>query len=411
VGKMKSRRGFLGIFAGSAAGLLGACGLMPVAGPQSWDITGGQSDAQSLIYGLVRLTPRTIDILAANAPQIAGEFADRHGPEVIRFGVGDILSVTIFESGPGGLFTPLDAVVRNGNFVTLPNQAVDDQGNISVPYAGHPIRARGRTAVEVQQAIVDALKDLALKPQAVVSLVDQRASLITVLGDVRLAGRFPTNASGDRILDVIARAGGLTGPGNESWVVFERGGRRALAPFGAIVDVPANNIYIHPRDTIYIYREPQTFLAFGASGRQGQFPFDAWRVSLSEAVAKASGLSDVSADPASVFLYRGETREVAGLLGVEVSKFDGPIIPIIYNLDLRNPAGYFLSSKFQMRNKDVIYVSNATSVESSKFLNFVRLIVGTASDPIVSADSAYALKAAVNGTAGAATIVNVPGAP
>jgi polysaccharide biosynthesis/export protein len=96
------------------------------------------------------------------------------------------------------------------------------------------------------------------------------------------------------------------------------------------------------------------------------------------------------------------------LLGVDVSKFDGPIVPIIYNLDLRNPAGYFLSSKFQMRNKDVVYVSNATSVESSKFLNFVRLIVGTVNDPIFAANGAYALKAAINGTASGATIVNVP---
>jgi polysaccharide export outer membrane protein len=75
---------------------------------------------------------------------------------------------------------------------------------------------------------------------------------------------------------------------------------------------------------------------------------------------------------------------------------------------LRNPAGYFVASKFEMRNKDVIYVSNATAVESSKFLNFVRLIVGTANDPIVAANGAYALKAAVNGTATGATIVSVP---
>jgi hypothetical protein len=28
----------------------------------------------------------------------------------------------------------------------------------------------------------------------------------------------------------------------------------------------------------------------------------------------------------------------------------------VYNLDLRDPAGYFLASKFEIRNKDVIYV-------------------------------------------------------
>jgi polysaccharide export outer membrane protein len=96
------------------------------------------------------------------------------------------------------------------------------------------------------------------------------------------------------------------------------------------------------------------------------------------------------------------------LLGVDVSKFDGPIIPVIYNIDLRNPAGYFLASKFEMRNKDVIYVSNASSVESAKLMGFIRLVVGTASDPIAAANGAYALKAAISGTASTATIIATP---
>lgn len=388
--------------------MAGCSSMMPAAGPQSRDVKSGQSDPGSLAYGLVQVTPRSIDILGAHAPRIAGEFADRHGPQSIRFGVGDVLSITIFEAGAGGLFIPLETVARSGNYVTLPNQEVDVQGNISVPYAGS-IRAQGRTAIELQGVIVEALKDQALKPQAVVSLVAQRSSSFSVLGDVRGAGRYPALPSGERVLEAIARAGGTTSPGNESWVVFERGKRRSVVPFGAIVDVPANNIFVRPNDIIYVYREPQTFLAFGASGRQGQFPFDAWRVSLAEAVAKANGLTDISADPGSVFLYRGEPRDVAKELGVDVSKFNGPIVPVIYNLNLRDPAGYFLASKFEIRNKDVIYVSNAASVEVSKFLTYVRLIIGTINDPIITAISVYTLKAAIQGTTPTVVLGTTPG--
>jgi polysaccharide export outer membrane protein len=390
--------------AGAAASVLAACAVTPVAGPKTGDILSGQSDPGSLAYGLVRLTPRSVDILAAHAPRIAGEFADRHGPQSIRFGIGDVLGITIFESGAGGLFIPAETAVRQGNYVTLPPQEVDVQGNISVPYAG-ALRAQGRTAIEVQSAIVDALKDIALKPQAVVSLVAQRASSFSVLGDVGGAGRFPALPSGERLLDAIARAGGLRYPGNESWVVFERDRRRVLVPFGAIVDVPANNIFVRPNDIIYIYREPQTFLAFGASGRQAQIPFEAWRVSLAEAVAKANGLTDSQADPGAVFLYRGEPRDVAMELGADVSRFDGPIVPVIYNLDLRDPAGYFLASKFEVRNKDVIYVSNASSVEATKFLTYVRLVVGTINDPIYTAVNIYTLKGLIQGTGAANVLV------
>src|SRR6266478_3328738 len=402
VGMQRWRRIWLAL-TGAAATALAACAVTPSAGPRTGDIVSGQSDPGSLAYGLVRVTPRSVDVLATHAPRIAGEFADRHGPQGIRFGVGDVLGITIFEAGAGGLFIPAETAVRQGNYVTLPNQEVDVQGNISVPYAG-PIRAQGRTAIELQAAIVDALKDIALKPQAVVSLVTQRASSFSVLGEVRGAGRYPALPSGERILEAIARAGGLTFPGNESWVVFERDKRRVLVPFGAIVDIPTNNIFVRPNDIIYVYREPQTFLAFGASGRQGQIPFEAWRVSLAEAVAKANGLTDIQADPGSVFLYRGEPRDVAVELGVDVSRFEGPIVPVIYNLNLRDPAGYFLASKFEIRNKDVIYVSNAVSVEASKFLTYVRLVVGTATDPIVAAITAYALKGAIQG-AGAANVI------
>jgi polysaccharide biosynthesis/export protein len=40
------------------------------------------------------------------------------------------VSVTIFEPA-GGLFVPSDAGARPGNFVTLPNQIVDANGNCS----------------------------------------------------------------------------------------------------------------------------------------------------------------------------------------------------------------------------------------------------------------------------------------
>jgi hypothetical protein len=64
------------------------------------------------------------------------------------------VGVTIFEASSGGLFIPAEAGVRPGNFITLPNQAVDHDGNISVPYAG-TIRAKGRTPTEVQKALVE----------------------------------------------------------------------------------------------------------------------------------------------------------------------------------------------------------------------------------------------------------------
>lgn len=381
----------------------GGCTLLPVSGPATMDIlNGNQTNVVSLNYAVVPLTSKVISVHAKNLPRLVA-FGDRRRPRDIVFGNGDVVSVTIFEAASGGLFIPAEGSVRPGNFVTIPNQQVDIHGNISVPYAGS-IRALGRTQVQVQDAIVEALKNRAIEPQVIVSLVDQKTSMITVLGEGRSA-RIPATTTPERILDVISRAGMVAtggsaagGGGPETWVILERNGRRAIAPFGALVYEPSNNIYIHPNDTIYLYREAQTFLAFGAVGQQQQVPFGAWRLSLAEAISKAGGLLDAQADPGAVFLYRGEARDVAEALGIDCTPYEGPVIPVIYVINLRDPSGYFLASSLEMRNKDILYVSNAFSVDATKFMNYLNTINTTIQGPISTATSAYGLRNIIRGT-------------
>jgi polysaccharide biosynthesis/export protein len=392
-GRVLSIRKFAGLAVVGIALSVGSCTnpMMPVAGPESGDIRGHVQDSNSLPYALVKLTPEVIDVLSSHAQGLSQIFTDRRPAEQLKFGVGDVVSVTIFEAAAGGLFIPSEAGVRPGNFVQLPNQSVDNSGNITVPYAGS-VRALGRTPAEVQQSIVNALKNRAIEPQVVVALVTQNTSLISVLGEVNTPARFPVSYAGEKILDEITRAGGPKGQGYDTWVMLERDGKRATIPFGALVYEPSNNIYARPNDTIYVYREPQTFVAFGASGSQGQFNFDAWRISLAEAQAKAGGLNDTLADPASVFIYRGESRDVAERLGIDVSKFQGPVIPVVYNVNYRDPAGFFLATKFQMRNKDVLFASNASAVEQAKVMNYIRLVTATVNDPMVAATNAIVLR-------------------
>ena len=403
----RNARGLIKMFARAAVLSVtvahSGCSTLPTSGPSSANVRAGQMDPASLPYAMVKVTPDIGNILERNSVRIGRAFVDRRGPAEIRFGIGDTVSVTVFEAAAGGLFIPADAGVRPGNYVTLPNQPVDTQGNIMVPYAG-TIKAQGRTAVQVQAAIVNALKNRALEPQAVVALVDQRASSISVLGEVGTPSRFPASASGERLLDAITRAGGPRNPGYDTFVMLERDGRQATAAFASLLNEPTNNIYVRPQDTIYVFTQPQTFVAFGASGQQGQFGFGAWRLSIAEALGKTGGLNDNLADPASVFLYRGERREVAAQLGVDCSPYSGDIIPIVYNLNLRDPAGYFLATKFEMRNKDVIFTSNSASVEASKLMTYLRLITATVNDPLMAAVNAYTVKGLATGASTGAII-------
>jgi polysaccharide export outer membrane protein len=357
------------------AAFLGGCGFIPMSGPSSLDVRNEQSS--TLPFALVKLNPQVVHTLEHYEPNVlAGVFTDRRPPASILFGIGDVVSVTIFEAAAGGLFIPIEAGVRPGNFVNLPDQIIDNDGNISVPYAGI-IRAAGRTNVQVQDAIVQKIKSRAIEPQVVVTASQQRTSLVSVFGEVRTPVRFPMPASGarDRITDAITRAGGISANGWETWVTLERDGKRATIPFA---NMSSNNIFVQPGDRIYLYREPMKFLAFGATGQQGEFSFDAWRINLAQAVAKAGGLLDLQADPGSIFLYRQEPREVAEQLGVDCTNFSGATIPIIFNVSFQDPAGYFLATKLDMRPFDVLYVANAPQVDITKVLNFINSVTGTA---------------------------------
>jgi polysaccharide export outer membrane protein len=395
---MLGLRRFLAFAATSTALLTAGCEtyLTSAAGPNAAVVKTGHS-WNGPAYGLVRLTPDVVNILDEYGPRtLAATFGDRRPPPDITFGIGDVLAVSIFEAAAGGLFIPAEAGVRPGNFVALPNQPIDTKGYISVPYAGL-VPAAGKTPAEVSQAIVDRIKNRAIEPQVVVSLVQQNTSLITVIGEINTAftsvtGRIPAQAAGEHLLDVITRAGGIKDQGQDTWVVLERHGRRASVPFGSVIYEPGNNIWAWPGDTIYLYKEPQTFLAFGASGQQGQFQFSAgpqssaWRMTLAEGVAAAGGLLDLQADPGSVFLYRREPRALAEKLGVDCSKMDGPTVPIIYTVSFVDPAGYFLASRVQMHNKDIIFAANAQSVEIEKYTTLLNAIISVPNNVAATAN-------------------------
>jgi polysaccharide export outer membrane protein len=390
----------------TAVGLSGGCAMMPSTGPAEFDVD--NMGSKNVPYALVRLTPESVSVISHYEPRgLAGAFPiaqKRKGPARLVFGIGDVVSVTIFEAAAGGLFIPTEAGVRPGNFVTIPDQTVDNDGNISVPYAGL-VKAAGHTNGEVQADIVSRIKNRAIDPQVVVALSAQRTSLVSVFGEVNTPVRYPAAASGaqDRITDAITRAGGIKDQGYESWVLVQRGDARATVPFANLIYEPSNNIFVQPGDRIYIYREQQKFLAFGAAGQQGELNFDAWRINMAEAVGKAGGLVDVQADPGRVYLYRLEPRELAELLGVDVSKFTGELIPVIFSISFRDPGGYFLATNFQIRNQDVLFIANSPSVDVSKFLNYLNIMMNTTNNAMFVGTNGIALYNSIKQVQGKAT--------
>ena len=50
-------------------------------------------------------------------------------------------------------------------------------------------------------------------------------------------------------------------------------------------------------------------------------------------------------------------------------------MPIVYSVSFADPAGYFLATRVQMHNKDIIFAANAQSVEIEKFTSFLNALI------------------------------------
>lgn len=378
---------------GSVLALLAACGVTPTDGPRSQAfsgtakerVTGGNPDgsAKELPFVLVDVDAKAVEVLEQSYDDqfFKGEFTDRRSATDIRVGFGDVVRVTIFEAGSGGLFVPSNGTFSGGNFVTIPDQEVDRTGSISVPYAaknndGGVIKVYGRRPVEIQAEIEKRLSNRALEPQVVVTIVGRESNLFSVLGDVSSPGRFKVSQNGVRILDAIGKAGGSSVSAHDALITLQRGSHTATARMTTLINEPKNNIYIRPNDVISVKGEQRFYNIYGAVETTEHVPFDAPDISLADAIAKAGGLDNERANPSAIVLYRREDTGTMKALGASLKGFKWQQkIPTVYRLDLTKPTGFFLAQNMQLKDGDMVYVSSHALNDITKLLSVVRDIL------------------------------------
>ncbi|HEY6433904.1 MAG TPA: polysaccharide biosynthesis/export family protein [Acetobacteraceae bacterium] len=343
-------------------------------------------------FDLVEIDPRVVTAVSAQPVEnVAGKFEHFGKPPVPAIGIGDSVSISIWEASGGGLFgsepaagaaggVSVPTAGGGGHSVTIPEQVVGADGGLSVPYAGR-VRAAGRTPEQVQQAIQQALADRAIEPQVVVTVTKQISDDVTVSGELVSGARIPLSIRGDRLLDVIASVGGAKSAPYDTYVRLARDGQTTTIAMDRLISDPQANIYVWPGDTITLIKAPRTFSVFGATLNNPVVPFDEEQMNLAQAIAKAGGLEDLRADPAGVFLFRFEPLAIVKTLGVaDLATTPEGETPVLYHLSLRDVNGYFLAERFPMHDNDLIYVANAPLTELQKFFT----LLGTITGPVIS---------------------------
>ena len=360
------------------------CSSLPSQGPTAADVlqeANYESHAADPRYLVANLDNRAAAVLAGEpVSTLVGTFGSAGRPSSPVIGIGDSVSVTVWEAAAGGLFSTasINGITAGSHSATIPEQVVGKDGSITVPYAGRILIA-GDTTSRAETKIVAGLRGKAIEPQVLVNVSRTFSNTVTVTGEVTTGARVPISGKGDRILDVIATAGGIRAPVHEVFIVISRGNRSAKVPMQALLQRPSENIFVQPSDVLTVIREPQTFTAFGATGRNALVAFDAVGINLGEAIAKAGGLLDNQADAQGVFLLRSEPIRIARQLDPAYPIPPGAnFVNVVYNINLRDAATYFLARDFVIRNKDIVYVASAPSTQLMKALQIFGAIASPA---------------------------------
>ena len=369
--------------------VLAACSSVqtwtPSSGPLTEQVQGrpaasGRAGAPVQVFAIDhevvrRLAAREGFAAVPDALQRAAAQASAAAPraDVSTLGLGDTLEVALWEAPPAMLFGAAGAGdtrgPASGRTATLPEQMVDASGQISVPFVGR-VQAAGSTLAQLEDLIVKRLTGKANQPQAMVRLTRPGQASVTVVGEVATSLRLPLTPRGERLLDALAAAGGARQPVNKVSVQLTRGDHVHSLPMDALIREPRQNVLLLPGDVVTVLSQPLSFTVLGATGRNDELPFEAQGLTLAQALARAGGLNDSRADARGVFVFRLE--DPAALpAGQAAAPTPEGRVPVVYVLDMRDPASFFVAQGFPIRHRDVLYVSNAPGAELQKFLNLV----------------------------------------
>lgn len=360
--------------------VLASCTALPQSGPLSGDIEKKESHVLLSGYQLIDVNENVVRFLNSAPDASFGTLArTKRTRSAGAVGIGDTVAVTIWEAGAGGLFSGAgaDGVGGGANHMTLPEQLVSGRGTIAIPYGGS-IQVAGLTPEQASERIARSLQDRAIEPEAMLAVTRSVGSGVSVVGAVGRAGRIPLVPGAERLLDVLADAGGFTINEFEASIQLNRGTQIAKVPLSTVLEHPGENVALQPGDTITVMKDPSSFTAFGATGLNSKIPFATAKLSLTQALGLAYGLSDLRADTRSVFLMRYETYQTLktvlnGRLMTVSPTSDH--IPVIYRFDLSDPGGFLLAERFRMKNRDIVYISNARLTDMQKFVSLLTSVV------------------------------------
>jgi polysaccharide biosynthesis/export protein len=172
---------------------------------------------------------------------------------------------------------------------------ISERGSISLPLIGE-VQIADFTPEAAAARIAERLKrgKFVINPQVSLSVQQVRSRQVSVLGEIGRPGRYALDDVSNSLTDVLARAGGINGEGDNTVVVVrnQNGNETRTA-----IDVSemyrsgdmSHNMRLENGDVVYVKRAPQFYL-YGQVQKAGAYRLQP-QMTVMQAISVGGGLT------------------------------------------------------------------------------------------------------------------------
>lgn len=246
-------------------------------------------------------------------------------------------------------------------------------GTMYYPYVGI-VAVGGKTLREVRALLVERLASVIPNPQLDVRIAAFRGRKVQVTGEVTAPTTMPLTDVPLRVQDAIAFARGLGPEADLSGVTLLREGKVHRLDLLAFYEngVTSQNWLLRDGDVINIPdRNRNRVFVLGEVRRPQARLMVKRRMTLAEAIGEAEGFDLSAANVGKIYVIRGDLEA-----------------PEIYRLDASSADALLLATQFELKPRDVVYVSTYELTRWNRVINQIVPTIQTLFNAAVTADIA-----------------------
>lgn len=328
----------------SLALLITGCALAP-GGDIDYDAPESESPDLKQLVDIKLITPELVwamdsekDLVHPVTEELRKEISEYE----YTIGVGDVLSIVVYDHPELTIPTGGErSAVEAGNIVR-------SDGTIFYPFVGR-VHVLGKTTEEIRLQLTRGLADYLTEPQIDVFIAAYNSKRFHVTGEVSAPGSVPVTNVPMTILDAVNEVGGPTD--NAFWhemLLFRNGTEEQLSLFDLLSEGDQRqNRLLRDGDLLHFpSADNQGVAMLGQVRSPGNLRMNRERLSLTDALARAGGVNEQTAEPSGIFVLR---RNAPG----------AEKLATVYQLDISNAIALAMASNFQLEPKDVVYVTTA----------------------------------------------------